>query len=296
MLNISIILIVGALTTYTDFKKQKILNQHLALGAILCIIAFGYAAIFTNEPVVMHIINGLIASLIGWLLFQLDLWRGGDAKLFTLYAFLMPITTYNTNHLPNVISLFACSFIIGMIFLTPVFIKDIFIYRTAIINDLFMPTKLQALFRAIVVVVVSTWVLFPVYHLIQMTNPVVMVTISYLLLHWRYKVKNYVIKNFLPQYFKKTAFEIIIGIILGYLMRLWLLPDSLSFFYVAKNIILIIIYTVISICIHATFSHFKDYQNRVPFAPLLLLGCALSYTPFLTWVMDLRLNSILMLR
>ena len=85
------ILIIGLLTTFTDLKNKKIYNQHLGLGAIVGLIAIAYAAVLTHEHVFFHFVNGLVSFLIGLILHRSSVWRGGDAKLFTLYAFLMPI-------------------------------------------------------------------------------------------------------------------------------------------------------------------------------------------------------------
>src|SRR5208283_4575116 len=113
MLILSVILIIGVLTTFTDLKNKKIYNQHLALGTVLGIIAIVYAAVFNHEHAIFHITNGLVAFLIGVILHRSALWRGGDAKLFTLYAFLMPTPIYNHIPFSSMISLFACSFIAG---------------------------------------------------------------------------------------------------------------------------------------------------------------------------------------
>ena len=129
------ILITGILTTFTDLKSKKIYNDHLVIGAVLGLIATACAAVFWHEHVLFHIVNGLVAFLIGALLHQSALWRGGDAKLFTLYAFLMPAPVYNILFFPNVVSLFACSFFAGTVILLPVFIKDIFIHHKTIINS-----------------------------------------------------------------------------------------------------------------------------------------------------------------
>ena len=77
------------------------------------------------------------------------------------------------------------------------------------------------------------------------------------------------------------------ALIYGFSMRLWLSPDSLSLPTLTRYILMITLSVTISTCIHTTFNHFKDYHDRVPFAPLLFIGCALSYTPFLTRIVHL---------
>jgi len=284
MLFFSIILAIGLLTTFTDLKSKKIYNQHLGLGAVGGLIAVAYVAIFRHEQVLFHIINGLVAFLMGFILHRSALWRGGDAKLFTLYAFLMPLPLYGHLIFPNVVSLFACSFIAGTVILIPVFIKDIIIHRQTIANDLFSPAKRQALFQGLMRIIFFSWILFPFYYLARMTNPVIILTILYIIFTWRHaEVKKYYIIEFL----KKNFIIFFIAFVFGLFMRLWLAPNSLSYPALTQYILMITLSAGLSTCIYTTFNHFKDYHDRVPFAPLLFVGCVLSYSPFLTGVIHM---------
>jgi Flp pilus assembly protein protease CpaA len=287
MLFFPTILIIGVLTTFTDLKSKKIYNQHLGLGAILCLIAIAWAAFFRHEHVLFHIINGLVAFLIGFIMHRSALWRGGDAKLFTLYAFLMPAPAFNHLPFPGVISLFACSFIAGTVILIPVFIKDIIIHHKTIANDLFLPAKRHALYDGIGTMCLGSWMLFPFYYLARITNPVIILTIMYLIFNFGYTPRKEAKKDYVIKYFKKNFIKFSICVVFGFLMRLWLSPNSLSYPALTRFIIMITLSGTISTCIHTTLSHFKDYQERVPFAPLLFIGCVLSYTPFLTGLMHL---------
>jgi Flp pilus assembly protein protease CpaA len=287
MVFFSIILVIGILTTFTDLKSKKIYNQHLIIGAILGLIATAYTVIFSHEPVLFHIVNGLVAFLIGLLLHKSTIWRGGDAKLFALYAFLMPVPTYNHILFPGIISLFANSFISGMIILLPIYVKDIIINHKVIVNDLLLPLKRQALFYAIGTTIYISWTLYPVYYLARTTNPVIILTVLYLIFNWGYTVEKEVQKHYIIEFFKKKVILLSVGIAFGLIMRLWLSPNSLSYPAFTRFIIMITLSSVLSTCIHTTFNHFKDYQERVPFAPLLLMGCILSYTPFLTTLMHM---------
>jgi Flp pilus assembly protein protease CpaA len=287
MLFFSIILIIGALTTFTDLKNKKIYNYHLILGAALGIMATAYTAVFKHEHVFFHIVNGLVAFLIGFLLHRSSLWRGGDAKLFALYAFLMPAPVYSHIFFPSVVNLFACSFIAGTIILLPVFIKDIIINHKIIVNDLLLPAKREALLLGFMRVIYYSWILFPFYYLARITNPVIILTIIYLFFSWRY-TKDFVHieeeagKDYILDFLKRFFIPLSLGFIAGFLMRFLLSPSSLSCPALTRYIVMMTLSTTLSICIHTTFNHFKDYHERVPFAPLLFMGCILSYTPFLT--------------
>ncbi|MBF0570996.1 MAG: prepilin peptidase [Candidatus Omnitrophica bacterium] len=294
MLFLALILIIGVLTTFTDLKNKKIYNRHLAISAIIGLIITAYAVIFRHEHVLFHLINGLIAFLIGLILYQSALWRGGDAKLFALYAFLMPVPEYGQIPFPNVVSLFACSFIAGMIILIPFFIKDIIINHKAIANDLLLPTKRQAMFEGFATVTFFSWILFPFYYLARITSPFIILTASYLFFNWGGKIKKEAKKHYIIEFCRKKFIKISIGIIFGFFVRLWLSPNSLSFPALTRYIMMILLSTTLSICINTIFDHFKNHHERVPFAPLLFMGCVLSYTPFLTKIMHLmaRWNSL----
>jgi Flp pilus assembly protein protease CpaA len=281
----SLILIIGAITTFTDLKSRKIYNQHLAIGAVLGLIATAYTAVFRDEDILFHAMNGLVAFLIGFILHRSALWKGGDAKLFALYAFLMPPPIDNNILLPNVINLFFCSFIGGMVILSPIFIKDIFINRSIIVKELFLPAKFQSFLQGSLRVFFLSWILFPFYFFVKNINPFIILATSYIIFSWHYdKVRRYDIIGF----FKRNFIELSVGILFGFLARLWLAPNSLSYPSLIRYITIIMLSITISTCIRTALNHLKEYRDRVPFAPLLFMGCILSYTPFLTWFMQIR--------
>jgi Flp pilus assembly protein protease CpaA len=297
MLFFSVILIVGVLTTFTDLKSKKIYNQHLVIGAGLGLIAMAYSALFTQEDLLSHLINGLAALLAGFIMHRFELWKGGDAKLFALYAFLMPVIP---SSFPNVVSLLACSFIGGMLILLPVFIRDMIMHHKATIHELSTPTTRQALYGGLGRMIFYSWILFPLYHLVKIVNlpfagqyieraanPVVILTVMFLIFSTGYKVRNEAIQGYLQRLFRKNWIELLIGIPFGFLMRLWLTPDSLSFPALKKYAMMILVSALASLSIHSTFNHYKNYQERVPFAPILLMGCLLSYTSFLNTLMQI---------
>lgn len=277
----SIILLVGILTTYTDLINRKIKNDHLLLGAVLGTAAIIYTAMFEHADVLFHAINGFAAFLLGFILYRTNIWRGGDAKLFTLYAFLMPLPNYNLQPFPSVFSLFVCSFLGGSIILLPAFLKDLITNHKLITQELFLPTKRQALFLGIGGMIFFSWALFPLYYFSRVTNPVVILTILYLIFNWAYNEKKEVKKHYIADFFIKNLVLVSSGILFGFIMRLWLSPNSLSLEVLARYFVQITLFSVVSTCIHTILNHFKKYQERVPFAPLIFMGCLLSYSPFL---------------
>lgn len=279
----SIILFIGVLTIFTDLREKKIYTYHLAIGAILGFIAVIHAALFKHENISSQIVNGIAAFLVGIIMHRGTLWKGGDAKLFTLYAFLMPPPAFS--HMPffSITNLFACSFLSGMIILMPAFIKDIIINHQAIVRNMFSPERRRSLHMSILTVLFFSWILFPVFYCAQITNPLIILMIIFLLFSWRYNMR----REFPIKFSTKDYTIFALGFIFGVLTRLLLSPDSLSFPTLMRHIIIITLSTAISICIHSIFNHLENYHDRVPFAPLLFMGCILSYTPFLTWIVHL---------
>src|SRR4030042_2776571 len=97
-----IILIIGLVICYEDFKFGKIRNKWIKLGFILGFIVYLLSLIISlisGQPIawqdyLMILSNTLIAFIFAFALWYLKLWAGGDAKLFTFYAFLIPLDFY----------------------------------------------------------------------------------------------------------------------------------------------------------------------------------------------------------
>ncbi len=282
---IFIALTIGLLTTVTDIYQRKIYNQHLCLGLGIGLVVTFYTLLINPKIMVAHLTNGSLAFIIGSLLYHCHLWRGGDAKLFALYAFLMPSLGHEIPLFSVAIQLFTCTFIIAMIIIIPIFIKDIILNYGAITNNIL--ARRSAIFQGVVTAIFFSWIIFPIYYIAKITNPVIIVTISYCMFIWGYDKYAENKENYMINFLKKKYIDLCIGIPLGFFIRLWLAPDSLSWPVLIRSILAIGISVTISICIHTAINHLKGYRDRVPFAPLLFLGCVLSYTPFLTWIAQL---------
>jgi Flp pilus assembly protein protease CpaA len=269
-----LVITIGILTSLTDLKNKKIYNLHLLIGGLAGLaIIIGTNLSGDKNIFLYHAINGAAAFVIGFILHHSAIWRGGDAKLFALYAFLMPPFEQSSGLIAEPTSLFACSFIIGMLILAPVFIKDVIFNHKAIIKDLLLPTTGIGIFTGMGTILFFSWIFFPFYHL----NPVIKLTLSYLIFSWGYAPRQNI-------NLKRILLELLCVLIIGFLMRLWLSPASLSYAALMQYLWMIVLFSVIATCIHTIFNHFKSYQERIPFAPLLLIGYFLSYTPFLTWI------------
>jgi Flp pilus assembly protein protease CpaA len=101
LLHLFPLIIIGLISSYTDIKHNKIFNR-LILGGftyIFCLYFFLFFWSQENYFSLPAIINGLTALLIGFLLWNLKLWSAGDAKLFTIFALLVPLHFYSKNYI-----------------------------------------------------------------------------------------------------------------------------------------------------------------------------------------------------
>jgi len=98
-----IILIIGLIITFGDLKEGKIKNKWIKFGLIIgftiylfniiCLLIIKQDIAWQNYEYILW--NTLIAFIFGFVLWHFKLWAGGDAKLFTLYVFLLPLNFYS---------------------------------------------------------------------------------------------------------------------------------------------------------------------------------------------------------
>ena len=93
---------MGLICAYTDIKYGKIFNKWIIFSLIY--IFFLYTFLLSHGANISYIFesifNGSIAFLAGYLLWHFKLWSAGDAKLFAVYAFLIPLHFYSKSYIP----------------------------------------------------------------------------------------------------------------------------------------------------------------------------------------------------
>lgn len=107
-----IILLIGILVSIDDYKEGKIRNKWILLGIYLGLIYYAIIIILTILghwqiiPIYLApsyyldvLLNVLLAFILAFTLWYFKLWAGGDAKLFTLYVFLIPLGFYSQAYL-----------------------------------------------------------------------------------------------------------------------------------------------------------------------------------------------------
>jgi len=103
------LLIIGVICSYTDIKYGKIRNSCILVGLawvfivyiLLGVYSFFYLGQIENINYFgKMLLNGFITLTVGYLLWHFRLWTAADAKLFTLYALLIPLEFYSKSYFP----------------------------------------------------------------------------------------------------------------------------------------------------------------------------------------------------
>lgn len=101
-LSLGIIFGLSAVILFEDIKSKKIRNKWIVLGFIagflLFLAGFAYGLINFNYLINVSINTG-ISFLIGFGIWRLNFWPAGDAKLFILFSFLLPLYYYKETYL-----------------------------------------------------------------------------------------------------------------------------------------------------------------------------------------------------
>lgn len=93
------ILLLGILTTYTDIKKGLIKNKHLLFGLIYGVFVYAFLILYFGNTDYNYLIESslsvLLSLAVGFIVWYAGLWTAGDAKLFFVFSFLIPLSVYN---------------------------------------------------------------------------------------------------------------------------------------------------------------------------------------------------------
>jgi hypothetical protein len=97
-----IILIFGATTTFFDLRYGKIRNKHLACVMLIAIITYTtlfFLGVVNSNYLGKLSINFILSLFFSILLWQASMWSAADAKLFSVYSFLVPLTFYSNTYI-----------------------------------------------------------------------------------------------------------------------------------------------------------------------------------------------------
>lgn len=197
------LLLVGFLSIFTDIKKKKIYNKVIFFGFVLGVILFLYFLInnYNGAYLVSMLTNFFISLFISYVLWFLNCWSAGDAKLFSLFCFLLPLSFYENSNYPffpsfNILINLFIPVIIFLVFLSlvDVFkarnfnIKKCFDFSVSFIKASFIYIALFLIFKKIFGVFLSeNYLFFQTFYFIFMFSTIKI-------------VKNFLEKHFFLNY------------------------------------------------------------------------------------------------
>ena len=270
-----VIFIVGGITIFTDLKERRIYNRHLLAGALIGGIVLLCGVVLGHENRVGNGVNGLAAMLAGATLFYVRIWKGGDAKLFTLLAFLMPATGYKSTALASAIAFFASTFIFGLLIIMPLLLVGAARGRETL-RALFRMQGSAEVRHSFFATLIISWLFLPItifFRASFYSRESFLLLFIFLLL-----LKE--ISGFREWVFEKPPVLLLIFIV-GVCERWAWGPQLLLWPYLAEYLVRMIAAALGFFCLKIMLDCQKGVQDRFPFAVLLFSGCLLSYTPFL---------------
>lgn len=115
-----IIIMLGLVTSYEDYKHGKIRNKWLIISIIYALImhtALVVAKIIAYKTFLALLLIFGISLVISYFMWKKDMWSAGDAKLFCTYILLVPAAAYSSvgfRYYPQ-ISILINTFIVFMV-------------------------------------------------------------------------------------------------------------------------------------------------------------------------------------
>ncbi len=134
---IGLVLSLSFFVVVDDIRHKKIKNKFIILGASLGLVLF-LAFWFSGNISVAYLkdvlINSGIALVVSFALWKWGIWPAGDAKLFALFSFLLPLEFYSKSYLAYFP---AFSFLVNsfMLLLYFIFLKSILFFIQDFISE-----------------------------------------------------------------------------------------------------------------------------------------------------------------
>ncbi len=90
------IVVVGIATSYEDVRFGKIRNKWIILGIVYGAVLHVCFLLEDNEgqEALFLLSNAVLSFIVGYALWIFRLWSAGDAKLFIVFSFLIPVNNY----------------------------------------------------------------------------------------------------------------------------------------------------------------------------------------------------------
>ncbi|MFT4303228.1 MAG: A24 family peptidase C-terminal domain-containing protein [Candidatus Woesearchaeota archaeon] len=214
-----IIILLGLITSYEDLFFGKIRNRDLMIAFFFGLIIYLYIilnqilyqeAYISITLIIYILINLFIALMLGFFLWIIKFWSPGDAKLYAIYAFILPPITLNPAF--NWFYILFNSFIPFLTYGMIITIRENLSYKT--LDEIHKKLNWKNIFETAINVFVITWLASELISLININNNIVSIMIVSGILY--YIVRRFIIGIFFDLAKKNNEIIFwIIGIILS---------------------------------------------------------------------------------
>lgn len=115
---VSLMIVFGVICSYTDIKENIILNKVIFTGLVMSLIACTvYFIMAGTADLLKLIIMVVLSAVIGFLMYILHIWAGGDVKFFILLSLFIPADLIKQSSPVAIVSVFVFTFAIAFVFL-----------------------------------------------------------------------------------------------------------------------------------------------------------------------------------
>lgn len=269
--------VLGVLTSASDIRYHKIRNQHLIIVFIAAVILYWAAACFLKISISMHLLSAAVGGLTALLFYHSDIWRAGDAKLFFVYAFIMPATGYEKLMQAPCVPLLTLAFLVMLIILLPSIWSAFVTRHKRYIASAFSLVQMLKLSEVVLKTLGISWI---TQYLLHTANSRIHLYVPPVIHYVIFFIIFKVYRNWNDQRFALVPwFTLAAG---PFLFPQFFTPGNLW-----QIIARLFIYSVLFGLLFDIINDMRDLHDRVPFAPFLFIACLLSYTPTLTWILRL---------
>ena len=111
---------IGVAVVVEDISRKRIPNSIIMSGLVVGLVLYAIGlsiGVVTMSYVGQIVVNAGIALCVSYLFWTINFWPAGDAKLFTLFVFLLPLHYYWKNYLPFfpaitfLVNVFVCAYV-----------------------------------------------------------------------------------------------------------------------------------------------------------------------------------------
>ena len=246
------ILFLGIVTSYEDIKFGKIRNKWILFSISYSILIYLYLFLLNNNYglnlkfILGLLLNSILALIVGFLMWNVGLWRAGDAKLFFSFVILMP---YSQSYF-SFVNILSFTFIpISLFFLATSILKTSYKEKRYYFKKTF---NIKAIITIILFIFGVSWLISPLFQFLGLK---INILLSLFFI-------------FLVYYFVENIIKIrlyYIALLLS-VLRLILDPSVYSLYFVYQLIALTLLFLIIRIFIISMSS--KYFANELKFSEL----------------------------